>query len=145
MKWTGHALVALQLAGIALTMMGYMTSMDPTLLYLLISGTGVAFGLITLQYNRIGNFSVHPKPRDQAQLITGGPYQLVRHPMYTSVILVLLGLALAAGNSWAWGGLLCGVFAVVSKSYLEERYLIEKYPEYQQYRQRTKRVIPFIW
>ena len=145
MKWIGHALVALQLIGIGITMYGYAVSTDPVRLFLLISGMGIAFGLITLNHNRPGNFSIHPVPRTAAKLITSGPYQYVRHPMYTSVFLVLLGLALAAANSWGWIGMVSGTLAVVGKSYLEETYLVDKYPDYKGYKQKTKRIIPFVW
>ena len=69
----------------------------------------------------------------------------MRHPMYSSVILVLLGLALAAFAPLGWLGFAMGMLAVIGKSYLEETYLTAKHPAYAAYKQRVKRLIPFVW
>ena len=146
MKWKGHALVLLQVSGIALTILAYFKY--GTLIgipFLIISGPGLCIGVFTLLHNRPGNFSVHPTPLTHSALITTGPYRYVRHPMYVSVILVLLGLALGAGVMLGWVGFGMATLAVVGKTYLEEGYLTERYPEYRSYQQRVKRLIPFVW
>ena len=146
MKWQGNSLVLLQVVGIVLTFLGYGLSDSPIGVPLILcSGAGLVLGVLTLFYNRPGNFSVHPTPLAHSSLITSGPYRYVRHPMYTSVILVLLGLALAAGNTWSWIGLGMGTAAVIGKTYMEEAYLLEKHSEYRTYKQKVKRLIPLIW
>lgn len=125
--------------------MGYVLSLMPTRPFLLISVLGLLFGILTLAHNRPGNFSVHPTPLTHSLLITTGPYRIVRHPMYVSVILVLMGLALASGTWVGWMGLAAGTLAVVGKSYIEEAYLVEKHPEYTTYQKQVKRLIPYIW
>ena len=44
-------------------------------------------GVWTLAWNRPGNFNIRPEPKAGGQLVTGGPYRLMRHPMYTAVLL----------------------------------------------------------
>ena len=144
-KWKGHALVTLQLLGIGTTLMGYVGSESPNRIFLLISAAGFLLGLLTVYHNRPGNFSVHPAPLTHSSLITSGPYRYVRHPMYVSVILVLVGLALSAGTLWSWVGCGVGTVAVIGKTYLEETYLVEKHAEYKTYQHKVMRLIPFIW
>lgn len=146
MKWQGHVLVLLQVTGIGLAVLAYLSSEVVTgAAFLMISGLGLFIGVFTLFHNRPGNFSVHPTPLTHSSLITSGPYRYVRHPMYVSVILVLLGLALGAGTVLGWVGFGIAMLAVIGKTYLEERYLVDKHAEYRDYQQQVKRLIPFVW
>lgn len=145
MNVMGTVLVILQLAGIGLT--GYAALSRPAGSYwfLLLSLGGTLFGLYTLLYNRPGNFSIHPRPLRRARLITSGPYRFIRHPIYLSVFLFLLGLALYAGHPAGWVGVLVTSAAMAGKMQIEERYLAERFPEYTTYRSHTWRLIPFIY
>ena len=92
-----------------------------------------------------GNLTPFPKPRHGANLVQSGVYSLVRHPLYTAVILGALGWALAA-RSWPAAlaaGALSAFFNV--KAGIEERWLAQKFPEYKTYATRVKRFIPFLW
>jgi protein-S-isoprenylcysteine O-methyltransferase Ste14 len=80
------------------------------------------------------------------QLIRSGPYAIVRHPIYSGFMLATLGTAIAFGE---WSGLLAFVMIAIAWGYkatLEERALTEKFGnEYEEYRRRVKRLVPFIW
>lgn len=105
----------------------------------------IALGIWTLTQNRPGNFNVTPEPRDNAQLVTLGPYQWIRHPMYTSLLLFAAGCAVVIDGWWAWytwGALLVVLWF---KSEVEELFLAKQFPQYVVYRQRTKRFVPFVW
>jgi protein-S-isoprenylcysteine O-methyltransferase Ste14 len=105
----------------------------------------IALGIWTLTLNRPGNFNVTPEPRDNAQLVTLGPYQWIRHPMYTSLLLFAAGCAVVIDGWWAWytwGALLVVLWF---KSEVEELFLTKQFPQYVVYRQRTKRFVPFVW
>lgn len=105
---------------------------------------GALVGIWTLAHNRLGNFGVMPEPRASARLVTTGPYAYVRHPMYLAV---LLG---GAGCVAGWRGLPHALaFAVLAivlhvKAAREERLLLARFPEYEAYRGRTKRLVPFV-
>jgi protein-S-isoprenylcysteine O-methyltransferase Ste14 len=79
-------------------------------------------------------------------VITSGPYALVRHPMYTVVIVLLFAVPIALGSRYA---LLLAVFLtvlIIVRTYLEDRTLHKElagYPEY--VRQTRYRLIPGIW
>jgi protein-S-isoprenylcysteine O-methyltransferase Ste14 len=86
-----------------------------------------------------------PKPKDGASLVEGGPYALVRHPIYSGLILSAFGFAL-----WRQGWLTLGYAALLLiffdlKSRREERWLAEKYLGYAAYRARVKKLIPGIY
>jgi protein-S-isoprenylcysteine O-methyltransferase Ste14 len=87
-------------------------------------------------------FSIMPEAR---QLVTSGPYAIVRHPLYLCEQLAILGLALQHVQPW---GLI--VFAAQSVLQLtriayEERVLANAFPEYLEYSKRTARLIPGVY
>jgi protein-S-isoprenylcysteine O-methyltransferase Ste14 len=93
------------------------------------------FALATWARVALGaSFTVNPHPR--GPLVTSGPYRVLRHPMYVAGLLVFGGISLA--HSWT-ALALTGVLAVLwwRKSRLEERYLLERFPEYADVRRRT--------
>lgn len=107
--------------------------------------SGFALSLWTLSANRPGNFNIRPEPKAGGHLVQTGPYRWIRHPMYTSVLLVAAGasawLADLAGAA-AWLALLA---VLIAKSHLEERWLVERYSDYQTYRKGTWRLVPGIY
>ena len=78
------------------------------------------------------------------QLITDGPYRWIRHPAYTGMVIIYIGMALALGT-WL-GGLLTLVLVVGAIMYrirTEEQVLIETFgKEYQDYIKHTWRLFP---
>ncbi|MFK7846517.1 MAG: isoprenylcysteine carboxylmethyltransferase family protein [Rhodothermales bacterium] len=142
----GPLLVILQFAGIGLCCYAAAKSLPPAQpVFMLIAAAGILLGLYTLAFNKLGNFNIAPNLKTNAQLITTGPYQLIRHPMYLSVILFLLGVSLLAGQLLAWAGFIISTGAMIQKSLIEEKLLLERFPEYGQYRTKTKRILPFIF
>ena len=109
---------------------------------MMVVGAGVALaGAMALGRN----LTPFPKPSAQAQLVRHGIYAMIRHPLYTSVITVALGWALA----WqSWPALLVAVMLIPffsAKARREEHWLREKFPEYAAYEQRVRRFIPGIY
>jgi len=139
-----HALVALQMCAIAGCIYAPDLKYQGDSLYLLISMTGGLLALWVLYHNRPGNFDIYPEPRKATQLITTGPYQWVRHPMYSSLLLLMLGISLYSyqfSNALAFSVLMLVVYG---KARLEEQYLQQQFAEYKTYQQHTKRFIPFV-
>jgi protein-S-isoprenylcysteine O-methyltransferase Ste14 len=93
------------------------------------------------------NWSVTLEIRDQHELVCGGPYSLVRHPMYTSFLLMGLGQAFLLSN-WVAG--LAGLIGFAVLFFLrvdkEERMMVEMFGgRYRDYMERTKRIIPYLY
>jgi protein-S-isoprenylcysteine O-methyltransferase Ste14 len=91
------------------------------------------------------NLSPLPQPRENAPLIVTGAYRLVRHPIYSGITFMAFGWGLWL-HSWLTTGYALLLFAFFDiKSRREERLLLEKFPEYAAYRQRVRKLIPFVY
>jgi protein-S-isoprenylcysteine O-methyltransferase Ste14 len=106
---------------------------------------GIALGVYILMHNRLGNFNIRPEPKSSAQLITSGPYRLIRHPMYSALLLATLAFAVAE-NIWVKVGLWIALALILSaKASFEEQLMREKFSEYAAYCARTKRFLPYLF
>ena len=110
-----------------------------------IVAVGILFGLWTISYNRLGNFNIRPELKEGCELITTGPYQFVRHPMYTSVLLITLALAVATPSYLEWSSFLLLVMVLALKSVREERLWCEESMAYKAYMKESKSFIPFLF
>ena len=120
---------------------GYATYWSGTALLVL----GLAFSVwarIYLGRNWSGTVTI----KEQHELVRGGPYAYVRHPIYTGLLLAFIGTAIVRGE---WRGVLAVLIAFAAlwrKLRLEERWMIETFgDEYRRYRERTAALIPFIF
>jgi protein-S-isoprenylcysteine O-methyltransferase Ste14 len=109
-------------------------------------GAGVmAAGLLVIAWGirSLGrNLTPGIEPLSGAELVTSGAYAHVRHPIYTGVVLLLAGYTLAWSN-WTLA-LLMGFIAFQyfrAKAGAEERWLIKRFPAYQNYRRRVPRQV----
>lgn len=107
-----------------------------------------AIGTVLLAWSalKLGrSLTPFPRPLPEAELVTTGAYRLVRHPIYFAVIIGALGLSLAT-ESWLRLGLTAGLFVFFDmKARREEIWLQEKFPAYEAYKARVKKLIPWIY
>jgi len=92
-----------------------------------------------------GSLTALPYPKDCSRLVQTGPYAIVRHPIYSGLIMGAFGIALW-NNGWLsllYAALLLVFFDV--KSRVEERWLAQKYPEYPEYSRRVRKLIPWVY
>jgi protein-S-isoprenylcysteine O-methyltransferase Ste14 len=145
MPFIAHLLVLLQLTGIGAACFPVEFANHGSPYALLICALGLGGGIATLFYNRVGNFSIYPQPKQGARLITTGPYRYIRHPMYLSLIVMMLGVALYNFHWLNFAGLVLVIAAVSGKALLEERLLLAHFPAYADYMRRTRRIIPGVF
>ena len=106
----------------------------------------VGFGFAFWARIHIGrNWGMPMSLRQGHELVTSGPYTHVRHPIYSGLMLAMIGSALAVGALWL---LLFVVyftyFIVAARS--EEKMMLAHFPDaYPAYRRRTKMLIPFVF
>lgn len=78
-------------------------------------------------------------------LVTSGPYALVRHPIYAAVCYFSAAGAVANLPKPSCAFCVAVLVGAAIRIVLEERSLLERYPEYADYARRTKRVVPFVF
>lgn len=106
----------------------------------------LAFSLMVWARVAFGGRSFHASANPtEGGVVTSGPYRFVRHPIYAAVLY------------FTWAGVLshlsivnlvlgiCAVAGAGLRIAAEERLLLERYPEYKEYANRTKRIIPFLF
>ncbi len=111
---------------------------------LVIGGLGAVWALVAAL--RLGErLTPTPVPRDGGQLRTDGPYAHVRHPIYTGVLLIVVGLTLRSGSAVVLAVGLATIAFFHVKARFEEGLLAERFPEYRAYTDRTPRFVPAPW
>ena len=91
------------------------------------------------------NWGTPMTQKNEPELVTSGPYHLVRHPIYTGILAAGAGTALALNWLWLTVVLLAGAYFIYSAT-VEERYLTKQFPEtYPAYKGSTKMLVPFLF
>ena len=81
----------------------------------------------------------------EPELVTSGPYHLVRHPIYSGILVAGVGTAVALSWLWLIAVGLAGVYFVYSAT-VEEGYMARMFPDtYPAYKNSTKMLVPFIF
>jgi len=106
---------------------------------------GLGIGLWALFYNKLGNFNIQPKLKKGSSLITTGIYSKIRHPMYTSVIVIMFAIFLTTPTLLEGLFFMALVAILVLKARKEESLWIAHDKTYLDYRKRTKYFIPYIF
>jgi protein-S-isoprenylcysteine O-methyltransferase Ste14 len=102
--------------------------------------------LLMVAIFRLGpNLTPVPYPKEEGTLIETGPYQLVRHPMYCGGILMSFGWALLVHGWLTLGFAFIMLVFFDIKSRREEEWLKGKFPGYDDYQKRVRKLIPFIY
>lgn len=89
--------------------------------------------------------SVFPEPRPDGELIERGPYAYIRHPMYSSILLIVAALNIDRLDAASIILFLVLATNQVVKLRFEESLLKAKYSGYEAYMKRTKALIPFVF
>jgi protein-S-isoprenylcysteine O-methyltransferase Ste14 len=79
-------------------------------------------------------------------VVSTGPYAIVRHPMYASALLYVIGTPLALGSYWGLIGVAVMLPFLIWRLFDEERMLVANLPGYVEYQRKVRhRLIPFVW
>ncbi|ATB69321.1 hypothetical protein SJPD1_1211 [Sulfurospirillum diekertiae] len=105
---------------------------------------GGGFGLYTLKCNTLSNFNITPEIKENASLITTGAYRYIRHPMYFSVLVMMFGVVVSKPSVLSLFVYVLLVVTLFLKAQKEEMLWMVESSKYKSYRQKTKRIIPFV-
>jgi protein-S-isoprenylcysteine O-methyltransferase Ste14 len=115
-----------------------------------LQGIGLALfvvGLALAVWARIyigRNWGLPMSEKADPELVTTGPYHVIRHPIYSGIILAMVGTAVAVSLYWLIAVVVLGTYFLYSAA-MEERYLAGVFPDsYPGYKQSTKMLVPFI-
>lgn len=141
-KYYPKLLVFLQFAtaGVMLLLAQYRLSLPA----LLVFAAGFILGIWALSHNRLGNFNIQPELKENCELVTTGIYRWIRHPMYASVTLMMLGVVIMDPRALQWLLWLFLITVLLLKAQREESLWLSHDPCYLDYRKKTKYFIPYI-
>jgi protein-S-isoprenylcysteine O-methyltransferase Ste14 len=125
---------------------GHGTTSDPWL-----QGFGLAvflLGLVLAIWARVylgRNWGTPMSEKADPELVTTGPYSSIRHPIYSGMILAMIGTAIAVSLYWLAAVVVLGAYFAYS-AIVEERFMAGWFPgSYPEYKRSTKMLIPFTF
>jgi protein-S-isoprenylcysteine O-methyltransferase Ste14 len=90
------------------------------------------------------NWGMPMSQKADPELVTTGPYHSIRHPIYSGIILAMIGTAIAVSLYWLVAVIFLGAYFLYS-AIVEERSMARLFPDsYPEYKRSTKMLIPFI-
>jgi protein-S-isoprenylcysteine O-methyltransferase Ste14 len=114
------------------------------ILGLLITGAGIGFA-IWARIHLGRNWTGQPAIREDHRIIRTGPYAIVRNPIYSGLVLALIGTAIATGSVTSLCIVVLVLVVFIIKIRTEETLLREEFgEEYDRYRREVKALIPFV-
>lgn len=112
----------------------------------LLVALGYALGVWAMVENRFFS-AVARIQSDRGQVvISSGPYRLVRHPAYLGAVIAGLAMPVMLNTCWALIPSIFLIIAVIFRTHMEDRMLIDELEEYDDYAKQTRwRLFPGIW
>jgi len=106
----------------------------------------IGFYFIFLVYKENPFSSATIEVEEDQKVISTGPYAIVRHPMYASALLYLIGTPFALGSFWGLLPLAGTTPFLIWRLYDEEDFLTRNLPGYTEYQKKVRyRLVPFVW
>jgi protein-S-isoprenylcysteine O-methyltransferase Ste14 len=112
---------------------------------LIVSFFGLLLGFWAIVTMKLDNLSVTPDIKQDARLVTTGPYKVIRHPMYSAVLLTFFPFILDRPSVFLTIVYIALLTTLLIKLNYEEHLLKEHFKEYATYAKTSWRLIPFIY
>jgi len=123
------------------------------LFWLIIQLLALGLGFWGIIAMRIGNFNIQPEIKQHANMVSSGPYKIIRNPMYSGLIIFFCVSVIVNFDvkNLYFSNLRLLIFIILTtvlnlKIYMEEQFLTDKFgDEYLKFKENTYRLIPFIY
>ncbi len=113
---------------------------------ILLESAGIFLAVHAIYVAGIHNVNITPTPKPGGILITNGPYRVIRHPMYLAQVVAIIPLISDYFTPLRFSILLLLIVTLILKIHYEEKGLTKQFGEaYTEYREKTKKVLPFIY
>ncbi|MDD2358039.1 MAG: isoprenylcysteine carboxylmethyltransferase family protein [Thiovulaceae bacterium] len=112
---------------------------------LVIISAGIIIGLFAIKAHSPGNFNIRPDIKEECVLVSHSIYKYIRHPMYLSVLLSMLGVLVLYANIYVSILYVILLANMLTKMFYEEFLWHSKDENYKEYAQNTYRLIPYIF
>jgi protein-S-isoprenylcysteine O-methyltransferase Ste14 len=106
---------------------------------------GLILGIWAIITMGSGNLNASPDVLPEGKLITSGPYKLLRHPMYSAILMVFIPLVIYNYSLFRVCILIMLIVNLFLKMTYEEQHLLKKYSTYSSYKLKTWRIIPYVF
>jgi protein-S-isoprenylcysteine O-methyltransferase Ste14 len=106
---------------------------------------GLSVGIAGSFYLRKSKISLFPEVYKETKLITDGIYKIIRHPLYTAVLLITFGLLLTDLELLRIIFFAFLVVDIMLKIRREEMLLTKKFPQYKEYAEKSYKLIPYVF
>lgn len=111
----------------------------------IVSFAGMILGTWAVLSMKLDNVRIIPDVKQDARLVMAGPYKVIRHPMYSTVLLMFLPFVLDRPSLYMNIVFLTLLTTLVIKLNYEESLLKNHFKEYEEYSKHSWRLIPFIY
>lgn len=98
-------------------------------------------GLITIK----NNFSMAIEADKSNRLVLSGIYKYIRHPLYLAILIISSSGSIMFACRFNWILVAFTLLGVLSQIKKEEQFLCKQYPDYEEYKKVTKKLIPFVF
>jgi len=143
-KYYPYLLVTLQLGSLLYIAVSAPVISNNTMGFLL-ECAGIFLAILAIYVVRIKNVNITPTVKQNSELITSGPYRIIRHPMYIAQLIAVLPLVIDYFSWYRLTAILLLLVTLLIKIGYEEKQLIAHFPEYEEYKKKSSRLIPFIY
>ena len=126
---------------------GYSAASGPLALQavgLLLAYIGIALA-IWARVHLGANWGMSMSLKEDPELVTTGPYSWIRHPIYSGVLLAMLGTVFVVGIEWLIIFIVFSIYFIYSATREEKNMTLQFPVQYPEYKKRTKMLVPFVF